>query len=220
MMTRSLLFFLVRIVGATLLLLLSACSFNSAPEALPPADDLSWEARQNQLLEMTRWQAKGRIGILTAQGNSGAASFNWTQSDGRYQIYLFGPLGMGKVQLSGEPGQVTLAKSRDEVYRATTAEALIQQQVGWTLPVSNLHYWIRGIPSPHSPAQTELDHQQRLQRLEQNGWVITYEAYQHQNGLDLPTKMALVYEQLKVKIVISDWQPIGKLQLPEFSKER
>lgn len=90
---------------------------------------------------------------------------------------------------------------------AEDAETLLQNYLGWQVPVSGLHYWIRGLPSPQTIVQTMLlDEQSRLSELTQAGWRVSYKRYQTHKGLQLPAKMELLNASLKVKLVIRQWE--------------
>ena len=82
----------------------------------------------------------------------------------------------------------------------------MQQVLGWQLPVTNLYFWVRGLPAPNSSASTTFDPYHHLIELEQQGWQIQYERYTAIQGIDLPSKLRLKRGQLQVKIVISSWK--------------
>jgi outer membrane lipoprotein LolB len=91
-------------------------------------------------------------------------------------------------------------------YEATSPEALLEEQLGWKLPVSHLAWWVRGLPAPDSKSLT-LDGDSRLASLEQDGWQVEYLSYTEQNGYWLPERIKLHGTDLDVTLVIKDWQP-------------
>jgi outer membrane lipoprotein LolB len=165
---------------------------------------LDWPQRSAQLAAINSWHAQGSIGIHTI--NKGwNASFNWVQQERNYGLALFGPLGAGRVQLMGTPQQVVLQTSHGS-YSAATPEVLLQQQIGWSIPVSDLYYWIRGLPAPRYHPHYSFDMNRHLVQLSQDGWHIIYLRYVSVNGIDLPDRMLISNAGLQVRIVITQWQ--------------
>jgi outer membrane lipoprotein LolB len=108
--------------------------------------------------------------------------------------------------VTGDAAGVTLIDSDAHIHTARDVDALLAQVTGWDLPVSGLHYWVRGLSAPGSAVRVTLDRQGRLQRLAQSGWEITYQRYQHIAGNDWPAKLKLVHNDLDVRLVIDQWQ--------------
>lgn len=166
---------------------------------------MSWPARQKQLRTIQHWQLNGAIAIKTAQQGQ-TASLSWQQlSRQNYHISLYGPLGAGRVTLTGHKDGVRLL-ANNKLYQAKTPEALMQEMLGWQLPVGNLYYWVRGLPAPSLQAQVRFDSYHHLSRLQQQGWTVTYQRYTGVGHFDLPSLLTLQRQDLTVKIVISQWQ--------------
>lgn len=185
-----------------ILLLLSACT------TLTPKlqqQDLAWSTRLQQLQRINHWTIQGSVGVRTTE-RAWSASLFWQQTPKNYALHLFGPLGVNRIQLAGTRNQVTLTSPVQPTVSAKNAEALLQQQLGWQLPVKYLTYWIRGIPAPGQPAQLAWDEVQHLSKLNQAGWEITYTAYSNIAGVDLPTRITLQHTNLQLRLVIHQWQ--------------
>ena len=165
---------------------------------------LSWAERQRQLQAMESWQLQGAVAIHTPQ-DSGSVSLAWKQTQQNYTLSLFGPLGSNAVQITGKPGLVTLQTAQGKQFYAPTAEQLLHDQTGWNLPISSLYYWTRGLPVPSSPSTTTFDDQHRLSTLTQQNWQIVFSNYAVFQGIELPTRIALSYPQLNIKMVIYQW---------------
>lgn len=184
--------------------LLAACT--TTPSATAPLNQhISWLTRQQQLNHVTQWTLNGLISIQT-QRKRQSANVRWTQSGQDYTISVFGPLGFGGAILTGKPGLVTLETDKGQKFTAKTPEALINKTSHWVLPISNLYFWIRGIPAPNRQKQWQLDQYNHLQQLAQEGWKIHYLRYTGANGLDLPSLMTLSRPPLRLKLVISHWK--------------
>jgi outer membrane lipoprotein LolB len=167
-------------------------------------ENLTWAQRQAALNTVKDWHISGAMAYRTPHGGQ-SASLTWQQTEQQYQINLFGPLGVGRVNLVGILGKNVVLTREGKQFEARTPEALMQQQLGWHLPISNLHYWVRGIPAPGITKNIEFDDFHHIATLLQQGWVIHYERYTAVNGIDLPSKFTLQHDNLSVKVVISKW---------------
>lgn len=183
---------------------LSSCVTVSEQPQVAQNESISWETRVQTLSNLQTWDLKGLIAIR--QGNNAvSANLQWQQQHHNYHISLFGPLGSHSYELNGRPGRVELASGNGQRRTASSPEQLLAQEAGWQLPISNLYYWVRGIPVPDLAAQKKLDRYNHLIQLKQQGWDIQYLRYTSVGKLDLPSKIFLNNPALNVKIVISQW---------------
>jgi outer membrane lipoprotein LolB len=188
-------------------LFLSACSFVS-PKTTTNLHYLSWQQRQEELSTIKSWSIQGSLGI-TYNGKTDIVSFEWLNTDKNYTIDIHSPLNLASVHIVGDSHQVTLWKSGKRRMTAATAEELMQDQLGWSLPISSLVYWIRALPSPSSPIELQaLDEYNHLIQLQQNGWTIQYLSFMPVDEVDLPTKMVVQSSQVRCKIAIKKWSTI------------
>lgn len=190
----------------TLLLILSGCSQLSTQEQLSdPTRASSWQNHKRQVAPIDAWQISGKLGIRS-QDNSGSAIIFWLQRQDYFDIRLSGPLGQGSTRLTGRQGAVSLEIANRGTYQAASAEALMQQQLGWSLPVENLLWWVKGLPAPHSQSQLQLDDNSLLSELLQDQWHIQYLSYRSENGLQLPERIKLSGAGLDITLVIKEWR--------------
>lgn len=165
---------------------------------------MPWPQQQKQLKSLKQWSAEGSIGARSV--NKGLnASFSWQQEYDNYTIQLFGPFGINRTQLIGNKQQVTLQTAK-ETSTARNPELLLQKRTGWRLPVSNLYYWLRGLPAPNARYTHVLDANNHLTQLNQAGWTVTYLRYSAVNNIDLPAQILLANPQWQVRLVIKQWQ--------------
>lgn len=184
-------------------LTLSACSTLSPP--LKPANHyLTWQQRQHQLQNISSWKTSGILGISYNAQNS-IAHFSWQQMPLSYEITLSSALDIGSIKITGNKKEVTLWKSSTDKITAATPEELMQAELGWGLPLENLKYWARGLPVPHSKYNAKFDRYNHIVSLSQNGWQIKYLAYGAVKNIDLPTKILLTTQGLRIKVVIKIW---------------
>ena len=191
----------------SLITLLTGCAGLTSKEALEGQGDAqSWQAHKQQISSLDAWQINGKVGIR-APKDSGSATLFWLQRQDNYDIRLSGPLGRGAARLTGRPGNVTLEVANQGRYEASSPEELLGEQLGWSLPVSHLVWWVRGLPAPGSKSRVALNADSRLGQLEQDGWKIEYLSYVEQNGFWLPERVKLHGTDLDVTLVVKDWQP-------------
>lgn len=184
---------------------LSGCA-TMTPSKLPAEDkNIPWDTRVKTLTALKQWDIQGVLGVRTAQ-DAWSASLNWQQSGENYRIMLFGPLGTHSYELTGTPASVTLVTAEGKRFEAASPEKLLAEQLGWQLPVSNLNFWVRGLPVPNAAMKMELDAFHRLSILRQQGWTVRFLQYTSHNGVDVPSKIFLDSEGLNVKIVIKHWR--------------
>lgn len=210
------------ILLAALAFLLNACAHQSTqmpgniseapslPEA--PPIQTQWESYQQTLGGIEFWQVQGKLGIRTPD-DSGSAYLNWKQLPKQFAIHLNGPLGQGSIWVRGNDSQVSLARSGEETLYAPTPEQLMYNAMGWWLPVSDLYYWVKGIPAPGKPIEEKQHNSDgTLHSLTQNHWQLSYPRYQQLDGWYLPTKVVAQYDspnqegEIKLTFIIKDWQ--------------
>jgi outer membrane lipoprotein LolB len=190
------------------MLALAAAIGACAPLLPTPAEraaDAALEARREALAQLTAWQAVGRLSLQSPE-QAWHAALVWAEEPGGYRVRLSGPLGQGAVEIRGEPGGVTLRTARGETYTAPDPETLMQQTLGWSVPLAGLRHWILGRDDPSGgPARHSVDPAGRPATLSQAGWEVHYLAYLPADPVDLPSRVQLDRGDLQARVVISRW---------------
>jgi outer membrane lipoprotein LolB len=190
-----------------LLALLSACTHLPKPEL--PASDL-WEAQRAKLASVQHWRLRARIGIVTEEGQSGSADLRWEQQGETFSLKVTGAFGRGLLAIEGSEQAVSMQTGKGETLRAANAEDLILQQTGWLIPVSGLRHWILGLPSDiYGNEKYTLDDMGHLQALAGGGWQIEYRRYGAYDGYQLPDRLHMENERVKLKLAVIDWEILG-----------
>lgn len=186
-----------------LILSLSGCAlFKTAPA---PGPTLDWSARQQRLAALKDWQAKGRISITTPDESS-SATLIWQQRGDDYDLLLLGPLGQTVANLKRQQGQIELMIPDHPLYRSEDAEALLEQVLGWRLPVRSMPYWLRALDDPQAPAATaSFDAERRLSSLDATPWHLDYRSYQPQQALWLPEKIQVTHPEVQLRLSLKEW---------------
>ncbi len=194
------------------------CLSCAAPLPRPPADHLQrlWQTRESALLPIQHWELRGRLAVRTEE-RGGQASLTWKRAAAQHSIRLNGPLGRGMVRVTQDETGAQLQDAEQRVFYADNAEDLLFRYTGWRLPLTNLNYWVRGVPVPNLPATRELDDAGRLKSLRQQGWEVQYQEYVRFEGHELPNRLTLTYDQkrasperpaMEVRLVIDRWAQV------------
>ncbi|MCH4561584.1 MULTISPECIES: lipoprotein insertase outer membrane protein LolB [Halomonas] len=194
-----------RLTPLLILALLAGCAGRApAPDGDRAAGQ--WEAQTTRLERLDTWVLAGKAGLRTPE-ESTSANLDWSQHPHYYRLLISGPFGSGRSTLEGREGRFSLTTSEGR-FEAQTPEALMEQQLGWSLPVSALSDWIRGLPSETSAHQLERDDLGFPLRLRQDGWQIDYRDWILVEGLWLPRRLVMEIDELRVTLVVTDWRPV------------
>jgi outer membrane lipoprotein LolB len=180
---------LTALIVISLVLLAGCTSFGPQPDAGDLTDN---------------WALSGKMAVRNA---TEASSFNvnWEQRKQNFDIELSGPLGQGAVQISGEPGRVTLTRGRETVTRSTLRE-LAYEITYLDLPLDYLQYWVRARPFPGIDAEVERDSANRqVNRITQSGWQVDYPLYFSDTGEALPRRIDFARDGSSGRLVIRNW---------------
>ena len=186
--------------------LLSACT--SVPVDKPVDDPVAaWSQRQKQLDGIQYWYLSGRVAVKNGV-EAWNLDMNWSQKGEDYQVELSGPFGAGKVRLTGNARGVSLTDSDNQTFQADSAEQLLYETTGVTMPVEGLRYWIVGLTGPQQKSKPELDNQGRLAYLEDARWKVKFRGYMGVNGLTLPRKIFIerADKEIDVRLVVDNWK--------------
>jgi outer membrane lipoprotein LolB len=166
---------------------------------------MAWSVRRPALQNLDRFGLNGRVAV--AVGNQGFnAGLRWTQSAAVTHLALTGPLGAGGVEVTADGTDLSIVTSSGKRLGAGEARAELADKLGFEPPLTSLRYWVLGVPDPGAPASVQLDSQQRLTELTQDGWRIDYNAYMSVGAEWLPRLMTLRREDVRVRMVVDGWR--------------
>ncbi len=180
--------------------------------ATPPQQAGSFQSktvneRQTQLTTVRSWNASGAISIQQGRQSPMIMRYNWQQvGPYNYHVNLSSSLNLAAVTITGRPNRVTLQKGNQAPISAATPEALMQRNLGWSLPIPSLWYWARGLPAPGPTQSTQYDRYGHLTSLRQNGWLVQYSNYHTIQGVDLPEVIELNRADISARIVVKEWR--------------
>ncbi len=167
-------------LGLTLFVSTSLFITGCQPFVQPPAHVSQQVEAENQ------FNLQGKIGVRTPH-QSGSAFFTWVQQQQQFDIELSGILGVGKTQISGQPGQVTLNSAKTGLIYAESPEELLEQATGWQAPITHLVDWVQARPATVN-AQIQKDPQQRPTQFIEDGWTVDLS---YNDSASLPNRLIL-----------------------------
>ncbi|QIV93847.1 outer membrane lipoprotein LolB [Allofrancisella frigidaquae] len=160
----------------------------------------------SQLLDLVKWQVSGVIGIIY-NNKADSANYTYSQDKDNFIMSLYGPLGVGKVEISGDKNKVILKNSKGEILEAKDVKTLMLDELGWYVPLDGLKYWIKAIAVPQTPANLKLKANNLAGELSQQGWKISYQGYELiDQKYPLPTKFKMSRGDILLKVVIKSWR--------------
>lgn len=179
------------------------------------AAQLLWASEQQSAAQFDSWDIRARA-VLRLEGELYHIGIGWQRAPGSFNMLLEAPFGQGVFRIESTPRdgyQLSLPDGR--VYRNNTPEALLDEVVGWSLPISGLDYWIRAMPSPDSNYSHRIAAGGRTRSIAQDQWTIEYlDYFSEQQNPQLPRRITLVSEDLTVKLIIERWQRLETNQSP------
>jgi len=195
-----------------LLLLLGVAMLPGCATVPAPAIQTEPEAYSRHLQRLTsirEFSLSGRMAVQTEnRGVSG--SLRWEHAEESDRLAMYSPLGAQVAEIISGSAGVTLTTSDQKTYAAEDAEALMQQTMGWSLPLNGLTDWVLGRPAPGAYDQAGWDMQGRLTGMRQDGWQIEYPTYLTVDGMDMPGKILLKSPKLDLKLVVERWNSLTR----------
>jgi outer membrane lipoprotein LolB len=191
---------------ALLCAILAAC-VAARPRMESAAAQVNQAKRDADVIAARDFHLQGRIAIKNAH-DGGSGRFDWIQTGDAIQFELSAPLSNQTWRLEGAPGSYTLTDSKGAPRHNADARTLIFEASGWTIPMQELGYWVRGAragSAPKDAAVLSFDASGRLSALKQNGWTVIYERYSDASNGALPIKLQAVKGEAQVKVIVQRW---------------
>jgi outer membrane lipoprotein LolB len=162
------------------------------------------QSRCDELLIRDQWELEGRIAINDGR-DGGSGRFNWQRHGNNASMEFHGALGRGAWRLQADGSGAVLELANGEISRAASVGQLVEQALGWDIPVDALAWWVRGCAAPGDRGRRELDEHGWLMGLSQFGWEIEYGKYADTKGIFLPQKLKASQDSYVVKLLVRNW---------------
>lgn len=182
------------------------------PKTIPePLRAKAWEANKknlNKIINASQWNNLSRVGVTT-KDNSASAKLNWANSTNHnYIISLNNFITFGEIVIQ-KSDKIIKIRYQDKEYTSDRPEELLYELTQLRVPVSELQYWILGLPSPKYPIKDyRLNQYAALASLKQGNFTIEYddhESYNLSTTYILPMKILIKSPQLRLKIQVENW---------------
>ncbi len=180
------------------LLLLAACA------TVSEQPELDRDQRSTYLLGREVWSVSGRI-FVRSNGEGGQGSMQLKVDPSGYLLTLSGPFGQGSWRLRVSAESAVLENSEFGRHQGRSARELLQEHLGWDLPVTEMLDWIRGLDRRQA-SSTERDERGLPKRLHQDGWEVSYAAWQMGDVVLMPRKIRAQQGESLIKLVLRRWE--------------
>ena len=173
--------------GIFLLLLLSGCTV--AP-TVPSLD--------------RHFAIVGKFGIKQADTGY-SANFSWQQFEQGYDIEVWGPLGQGRTLMQGNGQRMSVLRG-EQIVAQGSPEAVMQANLGWSVPIHVLPAWIRGEPDSELAFDAAVyDDQGRFTAFTQAGWQVNLSRYTVRQEFATPARIVAMSGVKKVTVVVREY---------------
>ena len=146
--------------------------------------------------------------LLTLADEKTALQFSWQQNQDDYVIDVWGAFGQGRTQLRGTGKKMQVMRGQ-KVIVAGPPELVMQQQLGWSMPVEAMRYWILGQPQPNIRfADYAIDEAQSSVRFRQSSWAVSVVLVNGANTArqdPQPKQVELIRDDVAVRVKVSKY---------------
>lgn len=163
-----------------------------------------WDIRQAMLESLSEWEFTGSINVRDAE-EAQSSRIRWRQNNEQYRINLWGTFNIGATEINGRPGEVRIEQEGEDPIITETPEQLLYDRIGYELPVTELNYWIKGIPAPGASDELNFAENQQLVSFVQAGWRIEYLGYTNFGLHTLPTRIRVQKPPLRLDLMRLNW---------------
>lgn len=217
-----------RLIIIVLMIFVGACSQTPVLKVTLESEQ-NWDWRQQQLANINKWEIHARASIMvspkpTQLGGSASditldkvypVGITWSRQQDHFSMVIEAPFGQGVIRIesnfSADKDQQFKLTLADGNYRlGATPDELLVKLLGWSIPVTGLKSWIKGLPQPDIESNYEIDGFGRLKSLQQNGWLVNYLGYfsAQNQAQQLPKRLYLKHNNVRIKIVIERWEKL------------
>ena len=184
---------------------LSGCS--TLPES---QTSVEWQAHQLKLESITQYQSVGKLGYIAPEQRQ-SLNFQWKHNPDASQLRLSTFIGQTVLNLSVTSSGATVETYDGQNLSHVSADVLIEQLTGLTIPIEHLQDWLLG--NPTSADNFQLSENNTLSSLTklvgQQPWELQYLSFQDIEymgaPLPLPQKIKLIHQDTVINLVINKW---------------
>ncbi|MFZ6769167.1 lipoprotein insertase outer membrane protein LolB [Undibacterium sp. Di26W] len=205
----------LHIAASVCLLLCSACSSlhqqastaNNTPAASLNTQQTALGAAR---VYQQQIQISGRITVLYQQADkpqSMPGNFEWEQDQDGIRITLLSSLGQTLARITQTAQGARLEQNGKETRQAADLDLLLQDTLGWSLPVAGLRDWLQGFVA--KDGKTAMPVQAEDQTIDTQGWKLRYATWHEQPSFPKRIDLQRYSSQagdISIRIVIDQWK--------------
>lgn len=165
----------------------------------------AYQNRSAKLNATVEWGLVGKISLDDGE-QGGSGRLQWDVEPGQSELDFHGALGRGAwhLQITPEAAFLKMADGSEQI--APNVSELIQDQIGWPIPLDALSWWVRGMAAPGVIENEQIGPDGLLISLSQFGWNVDFNRYKSVADLELPIRLNATRDQYRVKLAISRWR--------------
>ncbi|HSH27522.1 MAG TPA: outer membrane lipoprotein LolB, partial [Wenzhouxiangella sp.] len=108
-------------------------------------------------------------------------------------------------RLHFSPASAVLRGSDVGRLTGTRPDPLVEEAIGWPIPVRDLSWWIRGLLPPEG-GEVRFAEDGTLAGVSDASWTLEYSRFEQVKGRLLPTRLKARSDPYTVRIAIADWE--------------
>jgi len=159
---------------------------------------------QARIREIGHWRLDGRIAVQTPK-DAFQANLFWEHELQQDRLRVSGPFSQGVVSIVVQQDVVLIRDASGQSRMSRDVPNALRKELGVAVPISNLRWWVMGVPEPTAPGEPRYDTSGQLSSLRQSGWLIDFERFVPVQGLSLPQKLSARGGDVKIKLFVDDW---------------
>jgi len=165
----------------------------------------AYQERANQIAAIEQWGLVGRLSLDDGE-DGGSGRLSWDAQPAGSDLDFHGAMGRGAWQLQVREQSATLKEADGAVHTALDVSELMQNRIGWSVPVDALAWWVRGLRAPGETDLEQLDADGRLLSLQQHGWTVEFKRYRSVGEIPLPVRLEAQKDNYRVKLAVGRWR--------------
>jgi outer membrane lipoprotein LolB len=193
------------VVAIAALGLLGGCRTAPPSPVIGPGADAPWPQQLAALEKLDRYGLDGRVAVA-ANGQGFSAGLRYQQMPRGSNLALDGPLGIGGLRVALDGEDLEIATSRGEKLDGQAARAELERRLGFALPLSELRWWLLGIPAPGEASLDQDGGSGEVRGFTQNGWHVSINGRADALGFSLPQRLTAEREGARLKLLVERWQ--------------
>lgn len=188
------------LIGLAVVLLLSACAIREQRA------QGEWLAeRQSWFESYPDWRVTGRLSVSDGE-QGGQMSFDWKGQGNQHDLRLRSVVGGKQWRLMFNESGALIEGSDVGLVRADDPDILVSEIVGWPIPVSQLAWWLRGMPASETDQIVFAD-DGTMDRVAHGDWSLEYVRYeQPREGPLMPERVEALSAPYRVRMILRTWR--------------